>query len=547
MAMNDKTKTGLEILQAALLLGILGDVLLRADAIGLNLALMVGATAAAMAMLFVRRQKAAVGANTWALLGAMAFFGAMFAFRAADQLVMFNILAIVAIFAILMLPSRRIKLGLTGVSHYIGGFIVSTFSSFFGPLLLVFNDIKWPEVPQKGFSKYAFSTLRGLLIATPLLLIFGALFMAADAAFEGLINRVFNFEIDNIISHVMLTCFLAWLAAGYLRGVMIPEFISLDAAGVATVAAPKVVPDIEPGVTTSVTDLPSEEPNAEAKPAPEPKKQRDWQNFDNSFLPKFMTFDSIEIGIVLGLVNILFFTFVVLQLPYLFGGMEFVQNTPDFKLADFARRGFGELVAVAALVLPILLVSHWLIKKDSPLALKLFRIFAGIQIVLLFVIMASAAQRILLLTGPLGYGMTTTRFYPIVFMIWLTVVFLWFCVTVMRGARNNFAWGALWSALVLLGALNVFNPEAYIASRNIELMKQGRDFDAHYNSNLGPDATPVLIEALPQMSEGNQCAIKTGLEYNHVRAGIDGTDLRNWNWSRKKANELVKDVVACGY
>jgi hypothetical protein len=35
--------------------------------------------------------------------------------------------------------------------------------------------------------------------------------------------------------------------------------------------------------------------------------------------------------------------------------MELVQNTPDFKLAEYARRGFGELVTVAALVLPILL------------------------------------------------------------------------------------------------------------------------------------------------------------------------------------------------
>jgi hypothetical protein len=125
--------------------------------------------------------------------------------------------------------------------------------------------------------------------------------------------------------------------------------------------------------------------------------------------------------------------------------MEFVQNTPDFKLAEYARRGFGELVAVAALVLPMLLGGHWLLKKDKPAAGMLFRILAGIQIALLFVIMASAVQRLVLLTGNLGYGMTTIRLYPMIFMTWLAILFVWFVLTVLRGKRQYFAWGALWS------------------------------------------------------------------------------------------------------
>ncbi len=96
--------------------------------------------------------------------------------------------------------------------------------------------------------------------------------------------------------------------------------------------------------------------------------------------------------------------------------------------------------------------------------------------------MASAVQRLLLLTGELGYGLTTVRFYPMVVMIWLAVVFGWFALTVLRDARNHFAWGALWSAIVILGATNLMNPDAFIARTNIELMQQGREFDAHYNA-----------------------------------------------------------------
>src|SRR5205085_788488 len=150
-----------------------------------------------------------------------------------------------------------------------------------------------------------------------------------------------------------------------------------------------------------------------------------WPDLDSSFLPSAFTLGSVEVGVVLGLLNLLFLSFVILQIPYLFGGMDLVQNTPDFKLAEYARRGFGELVAVSALVLPVLLIGHWLVQKENNFAQKLFRGLASIQIVLLFVIMASAVQRLVILTGPLGYGMTTVRLYPMVFMSWLGIVFIW--------------------------------------------------------------------------------------------------------------------------
>ena len=533
--MNEKTKTGLLILQVALLLGVSTDVLLRSDYPGLNMLLLTGGTATAMAMLFTRRLPEAVSANTWALLGAMVFFGAMFVWRSSPQLVAFDVLTIVAIFAVLALPAFRIKLATAGVSHYAMGFFSSALHAFFGPLLLLLDDIKWPDLPKKGWSRTVFSVIRGLLIATPLVLIFGALFVAADASFEGLVNRVFNVNInfETIVSHIVVTSILSWLIAGYLRGALNEPFVGVQPA-TSVVPKPETISEIIPS-PISVTEIPSEEPQAKTEPAPESEttKQRDWQTYDNSVLPRGLTLDSVKIGVVLGVVNLLFLTFVIVQLPYLFGGMELVQNTPDFKLAEFARRGFGELVVVAALVLPILLGSHWLLRKDSPFALKLFRVLGTIQIGLLFVIMASAVQRILLLTGNLGYGMTIQRFYPLVFITWLSIVFVWFGVTVMRGARKHFAWGALWSALALLGALHVFNPDAFIARHNIELMKQGREFDAHYNRTLSPDAVPALVEGLPFMTRDQQCSLRRAI-IHPARA----EDIRGWNWSRRTAAEL---------
>jgi hypothetical protein len=205
-------------------------------------------------------------------------------------------------------------------------------------------------------------------------------------------------------------------------------------------------------------------------------------------------------------------------------------------LAEYARRGFGELVAVAALVLPLLLVAHWLIQRESARASALFKALAGIQLVLLFVIMASAVQRLVILTGPLGYGMTTVRLYPMIFMTWLAIVFVWFAVTVLRGARNYFAWGALWSAFFILGATNFLNPHDFIVRTNIHRMQQGRDFDANYNSQLSDDAVPALVKSISVMSVEDQCRVSY-LINQRINRQPSSSDLRSWNLSRKSAED----------
>ena len=232
-------------------------------------------------------------------------------------------------------------------------------------------------------------------------------------------------------------------------------------------------------------------------------------------------------------------SFVGVQISYLFGGMDLVQNTPDFKLAEYARRGFGELVAVAALVLPILLLSHWLLRKDKPANEKIYRVLAGIQIALLFVIMISATQRLLLYTGNLGYGLTAERLYPMAFMVWLAVIFVLFALTVLRGARERFAWGALWSAFFVVVTLHVFNPDDFIVRTNVNLMQQGRSFDTHYVSGLSDDAVPALLDAMPALDFEQQCVVKNRIG-RRFETAMAGNDFRTWNWSRFAAREEMR-------
>ncbi len=545
--MNERTKTGLEILQAAILLGVLGDVLLRATPWGLNVLLFVGAFVAAFVMMILRRKREFWNKQTIALNIALVFFAAMFVWRDSMELKIFDTIAILTILAVQSLSTLKIKTQIAGVFHYVIGFVWSGINTAFAPFLLAIDDIAWKTIPQTGWSKHLISVIRGLAIATPILLIFGALFMAADAVFEGLVQKTFNIKIDEVVSHIFLVSAFSWLIAGYLRGSLVEGFNKEFKDNLSV--TPKT-DEIKPQ-TLSVTEIKEDEPKAEEKPPQETKKWS-WQNFDNSMFPKVFTLGAIELSIVLGLINLLFLSFVIVQIPYLFGGFELVQNTPDFKLADYARRGFGELVTVAALILPILLVSHWLLRKDSPINEKIYRVLAGMNIVLLFVIMTSAAQRIFILTGNLGYGLTTIRFYPMVVMIWLALIFVWFALTVLRGAREQFAWGALWLAIFVFGTLHVFNPDEYIVRTNIRLMQEGRTFDSRYNSNLSDDAIPVLLENLPTMNFEAQCTVKSHLSH---RLAITQTenDFRTWNFSRWSARNMLNesdnnfDTSNCSY
>lgn len=572
--MNGRTKTGLEILISALLIGILGNILLRQTPWGLNAFLFVTAFTTAMFVIAKRHRPELLTTRTIALQAAMIFFAAIFLIRDSIELRVFDTFAIIIIMGVLALPNFGVNQRIAGAFHYFGGLLWSGVSSLIAPFVLMGADIDWKAMPGNRLSKSVFSVLRGLAIAMPLVLIFGALFIAADAAFENFANRVVNFDLETVISHVLLSSFLAWLSAGYFRGALIDHF-AYAAKAAATSPVPKAedqkpVEKTEAAETTNsfvdklATDpvdgqsLPNnatvlehinqtDPPQAEVSTgsdsdraaATEPKK-RDWQNWDNTKFPQVFTLGTVETVIILGLLNVLFLSFVVFQLPYLFGGMDFVQATPDLKLADFARRGFGELVAVAFLVLPLLLASHWLLRRENAKNETIFRVLAGVQIVLLFVIMASAMQRLMLLTGEFGYGWTTVRFYPMVVMIWLAVVFVWFGWTVLRGYRKNFAWGALWSAIVILSATNLMNPDDFIARNNIKLMQQGREYDAYYINWMSSDAVPAILDGLPYMSAEDQCVTKQYLHMKYREFGAVG-DFRSLNYSRKSAFYLLRE------
>jgi hypothetical protein len=257
--------------------------------------------------------------------------------------------------------------------------------------------------------------------------------------------------------------------------------------------------------------------------------------------PRVLSLGIVEVGMVLGLLDLMFLTFVMIQIRYLFGGAGRVATTADLTYAEYARHGFFELVTVTALALPLLLIAHWLLRTENRTHEILFKALAGIMVGLLFVIVASALQRMYLYQQE--FGLTELRLYTTIFMAWISTVLLWFVLTVLRARRERFAFGALVAGFAAIFAINAMNPDALIASTNIDRMEEGKRFDAYYLTTLSADAAPVLVESLPEIGDKRLWKDFTVEQAVLARWDSKQTDWRTWNMGRSRARKSVRSYV----
>jgi hypothetical protein len=164
----------------------------------------------------------------------------------------------------------------------------------------------------------------------------------------------------------------------------------------------------------------------------------------------------------------------------------------------------------------------------------MFKWLAGFQIALLFIIMASALQRMRLYQAE--YGLSELRLYPTAFMVWLAVVFVWFCLTVLRGHRERFAFGAMTAGFLLVATLHVINPDALIAQINMERARAGHPFDADYGASLSADAVPEIVAGLPALKPADRSKLAKELldRWSSAPPGW-----RSWTISSAQARQAV--------
>src|SRR5690606_19252303 len=354
---NDSRARPGAVLGAGLALGLLGDALLRADGPpALNLSLWAAALVAAVVLL-QRGRGAAMSGEAAALLGVGLFFAATFAWRDSPALKFMALCATAGAFALAALEAGAAWVRRAGVARYGLAVAVAAVRSGLGPLVPL-ADVDWAALREGSARgsrwRHAGAIARGVVIALPLLLVFGGLFMAADAVFARLVMDAVRIDLEELASHIFLTGFVGWVATGYVYGFL---------------------------TGTDLSALWARAPREAIEGSP------------LRVLARRPSLGVAEIGTVLGLLALLFAVFIAVQFRYLFGGAALVEVTPGLTFAEYARRGFFELVLVVALMLPVLLAADWLLRREQPRDEVVFRALAAVQVVLLVAVMTSALQR----------------------------------------------------------------------------------------------------------------------------------------------------------
>jgi hypothetical protein len=476
--MSTGTRRGVALLVAAIGLGVLGDVLFRGTPLGLDVLLWTLGFVVALAAL-LRFLHAPLGHGRRWMVGPLLLFSALFAWRDSPWLQALDLFGIAVAVCLGALREPAARVHTAALADYARAAGRAGAATLLGVLELVVDDMRWSEVQRTTRSRSAGPVAKGVALALPLLVLFGALFAAADAVFQNLLQGALP-DISNPARHLVIVLAFAWASAGLLRGLLAPE----------------------------------------QQPLP----------FDGEREPVEWTLGRVEAAVVVGALDLLFLAFVLVQLRYLFGGRAHVMEQTGLTYAEYARRGFFELVIVAALVLPLVLVLDWSLRRERPRRLVLFRVLAGLLLVLLAVVMASALQRMRLYQRE--FGLTELRVYTTGFMLWLGLVASWLCATVLRGRRRGFAVGALVSGFAAILAVNALNPDALIARTNLDRPR----VDANYLAGLSDDAVPTLVERLPSLPTGLRAQIAGQLANRPARGG----GWRTWNLSRSRAADALE-------
>ncbi|WP_432982301.1 DUF4153 domain-containing protein [Dactylosporangium sp. CA-233914] len=317
-------------------------------------------------------------------------------------------------------------------------------------------------------------------IALVLVLIFGALFASADAAFGSVV--------DEAVPSVDAGTVVRWVFVGLLAG-----GLSLGAAFL--VANPSRVGEGEPR-------------------GGRPVRRVEWL---------------VPVGAVLAL----FVLFVAVQLTVLFGDREYVMRTVGLTFAEYARKGFWQLLVITMLTLGVMAVTMRKAPRDAKADRVLLRAVIGALAVCSLVVVGSALWRMSVYEE--AYGFTRLRVFVSAVELWLGGIFV---LVVAGGLERRVTWlgraaAGLWVATLL--GLAVLNPDRLIAAHNVERSNA----DIWYLGTLSADAAPEL-DRLP--AGARECAL----------AGIAGElyadrdDWRGWNLARARARQIVPEPVLTG-
>ena len=403
---------------AALGAGALAAVAIPEHAFGLGTVLAVSGIGAAVALGVWRRPSR----SDLLLAGLLAALLAMFVLRDAEWLLALDLLAVAAL-GTLVLAGARTWEAFVAAGVSIWARLAPALPYVLGPLARSSSRAAGDPARRPVW--------RGAALAAVLLVVFGALFASADAAFAELLGRLVPTAPDDLL--------VARLFVGAFA-------TALVGAGVLTRLRPVALPALPPAPV---------------------RARAEW-------------------ALPLVALDTMYAAFVAVQLAVLFGGHEHVLRTSGLTYAEYARQGFFQLVFVVALTLALVGFVVARVSLDDARERLVARATLLPLCALAFVVLASAWRRLALYESV--FGLTRLRLLVHAVIVGLALLLALVCVALMtwHGSWLPRACAAV-AAVTLLG-LNVANPDALIAHRAVST---GR-IDAAYLAGLSADAAPAL-------------------------------------------------------
>ncbi|MFE7109802.1 DUF4153 domain-containing protein [Streptomyces sp. NPDC057575] len=319
--------------------------------------------------------------------------------------------------------------------------------------------------------------LRSVAVAVVLLIVFGALFASADAAFADVLG--------DLMPDVSLTG-SPWRFLLFLVGL-------IGALAAAYAAAAPIRWD---GLTVR------------------PGKAR----------------GRVEWALPLIVLNLLFAVFIAVQLAVLLGGYDKVMAETDLSYSEYARQGFWQLLwATVLTLLVIALALRWAPRGKSS-DRTLVRTVLGALCLLTLIVVASALRRMDLYVD--AYGLTRLRISVAAVELWLGVVLVLIMAAGVFGARM-LPRAVAASAGVAVLAFGLISPDGLIAEQNVQRYRDDHSIDVAYLKDLSADAVPAL-DTLPEPLRS--CAL-LGIERS---LGSDDVPWYATSWGEARARDILK-------
>ncbi|MFD9521485.1 DUF4173 domain-containing protein [Streptomyces sp. NPDC059979] len=210
----------------------------------------------------------------------------------------------------------------------------------------------------------------------------------------------------------------------------------------------------------------------------------------------------VEWALPLVLLNLLFAGFNAVQLAVLFGGYDKVLQSTGQTYAEYARQGFWQLLWATLLTLVVIALALRWAPRAGAGDRRFVRIVLGLLCALTLVVVASALRRMDLYVD--AYGLTRLRVSVAAMELWLGLV-----IVLIMGAG---VFGARWlpravagsSAAVVL-AFGLLSPDGMVAERNVTRYTADQKIDLAYFQFLSADAVPAL-DRLPEPQRS--CALR---------------------------------------